>query len=805
MAIRVKTGASTWSNVTELRVKTALGTWSDVIKGRVKTAANVWSDFFTATITPSIASTVTISRNNATYPSTLTGTNFSWTNSTSLTYVFQASSDNINFTNITSATSIANPSSSSSNTVTYALTLSDFPAFTSYFRFVVTAVNSTYSTSATSTSSSVSVLQPAPINTVQPTITPSTGTEGVTEYSVNSNGTWDPVDTDGVYEYLWQSFDTPTYVSAPGTNNLSTYTPPSNFLALGYQSPIRCRVTATNASGSTSAVSSNTAAVVSANTVPGAPQNLQRTTGNGGSKTFTWSAPASDGGAAITSYQFNLNSSGWFTTSSSTSQSLTLAAGSNVFQVRAVNSVGGGTAASTGIFVVPTINSGPSASSITSSSATISWTSSNQESYSLSIPGAPSTPYGGSTATSRSITSLSSSTSYTPTLTITSSTGDTATTTGSAFTTTVSPPATPTITYSSVTFSSFTVSWSSSGATSYNVSVYESVSGASVFSASGTTATTVSPTGLKPNFSYSTTVTAINAGGTASNTVSQTTSLGPALTPTFGANSSTVGGFTGSVTNYDANYTFGIATSVGSVSFSSPSGSTRAFTVSGLSSGQSATVTVTTSRTGYSNGSAQTAGSATVVQYTVTWNAMGGTGGGSTTQNAGVAHTAPSPGTRTGFTFNAYYDTPSFDFTYGPIASGGSFTPPSSITMYARWTAVANTVPGTVNSLTATSSLSGTNLNWSASWSAPSSDGGSAITGYRIYVERAGSSSGPWLATTTQSPAGTGAFTQASPRLVSSATTSVSGRVTGTSATWIRVWVAAVNSVGTGSYTSAVG
>lgn len=117
----------------------------------------------------------------------------------------------------------------------------------------------------------------------------------------------------------------------------------------------------------------------------------------------------------------------------------------------------------------------------------------------------------------------------------------------------------------------------------------------------------------------------------------------------------------------------------------------------------------------------------------------------------------------------------------------------------------AATVPGTVNSLTASSLLSGSNLNWSASWSAPSSNGGSDITGYRIYVERAGSSSGPWIATTTQSPAGTGAFTQASPRLVSSATTSVTGRVTGTAATWIRVWVAAVNAIGTGTYTSAIG
>jgi hypothetical protein len=558
--------SNTWRSIASLRVNVS-GTWRTVTNGYVN-VAGTWRTFFTSALTPSIAFPVEISRNNATYPSTLTGTNYNWTNSTSLTYVFQKSSDDVNFTDIGSPASIANPSSGSSNTVTYALTLSDFPAFTSYFRFVVTAVNSTYSTSATSTSGSVSVNRPAPINTVAPTISPSSGTEGVTTYSVTSNGTWDPDDADGTYAYLWQSFDTPTYVSAPGTNNLSTYTPPSNFLSSGYLSPIRCRVTATNASGSTAAFS-NTATVASAAptggsvtlspsgsqfqgtiltasttgwsgspssynvriyasasnppttsstlkassggsssvtytispsdassgfffkafatasngsgasvevgsnvvtsvafTAPSAPQNLQRTTGNGGSKTFTWSAPASNGGAAITSYQYNLNSSGWFTTSSSTSQSLTLAAGSNVFQVRAVNSVGGGTAASTGIFVVPTINSGPSASSITTTSATVSWTSSNQESYSLSIPGAPSTPYGGATATSRSITGLASGTSYTPTLTITSSTGDTATTTGVAFATSTAPPvniSAPTISPTSGTAGVTTYSITSNG------------------------------------------------------------------------------------------------------------------------------------------------------------------------------------------------------------------------------------------------------------------------------------------------------------------------------------------------------
>jgi hypothetical protein len=112
----------------------------------------------------------------------------------------------------------------------------------------------------------------------------------------------------------------------------------------------------------------------------------------------------------------------------------------------------------------------------------------------------------------------------------------------------------------------------------------------------------------------------------------------------------------------------------------------------GLSANTSYTITViVTSSTG-DTASATHSFTTLAVQYTVTWNANGGTGGGSTTQNAGVAHTAPSPGTRSGFTFSSYNDTPSGDFLYGPIASGGSFTPPSSITMYARWAAIVPNV-----------------------------------------------------------------------------------------------------------------
>ena len=79
-----------------------------------------------------------------------------------------------------------------------------------------------------------------------------------------------------------------------------------------------------------------------------------------------------------------------------------------------------------------------------------------------------------------------------------------------------------------------------------------------------------------------------------------------ALTPTFGTPSATADGFTVQISNYSTDYTWGKSTTAGTVSISS----NGLITVTGLTSGQSATVTVTTTRTGYDNGSAQVSGGA---------------------------------------------------------------------------------------------------------------------------------------------------------------------------------------------------
>ena len=150
---------------------------------------------------------------------------------------------------ITSSPSISLSYSGTSSPITVAGSYAVNQAYT--FTMSATNANGTSGTSAASNSVTPNAVS-APVNTVAPVVTPSSGTAGTTTYS-STTGSWNNSPTS--YSYQWQSFDTPTFITAPGTSTNSTYTPPSNFFALGYLSPIRCRVTATNAAGSTQAFS----------------------------------------------------------------------------------------------------------------------------------------------------------------------------------------------------------------------------------------------------------------------------------------------------------------------------------------------------------------------------------------------------------------------------------------------------------------------------------------------------------------------------------------------------------------------
>lgn len=120
----------------------------------------------------------------------------------------------------------------------------------------------------------------------------------------------------------------------------------------------------------------------------------------------------------------------------------------------------------------------------------------------------------------------------------------------------------------------------------------------------------VTVSGLAGSQSATVTVTTIRTGYyTGSRSVTGTASapgIKPALTPTFGAVSSVAGGFNVQVTNYDPLYSWTASASPGSATISS----TGACSVTGLGVGASSTLTVSTSRPGYNNGSNTVRGSA---------------------------------------------------------------------------------------------------------------------------------------------------------------------------------------------------
>ena len=102
------------------------------------------------------------------------------------------------------------------------------------------------------------------------------------------------------------------------------------------------------------------------------------------------------------------------------------------------------------------------------------------------------------------------------------------------------------------------------------------------------------------------TVLAVRSGEVDSGTIKVNSPTGAALTPSFASPSSTADGFIVQVSNHDSDYTWAVNTSEGSVSISG----SGLITVTGLTPGLSATVTVTTSRTGYAVGTANVSGTA---------------------------------------------------------------------------------------------------------------------------------------------------------------------------------------------------
>lgn len=138
---------------------------------------------------------------------------------------------------------------------------------------------------------------------------------------------------------------------------------------------------------------------------------------------------------------------------------------------------------------------------------------------------------------------------------------------------------------------------------------------------------------------------------------------------------------------------------------------------------------------GTNNYGSFTVGSNTVIstpyvatQYTVTWDANGGTGGTTTTFDAGTAHSAPAA-TRSGYTLSNWRN-PQTGGDPIFVSAGGTYTPTASITFWAQWTAVVVSAPsggtatstpstgtaGTTTYVGSTSGWSGSPTSYTYSW-----------------------------------------------------------------------------------------
>ena len=199
---------------------------------------------------------------------------------------------------------------------------------------------------------------------------------------------------------------------------------------------------------------------------------------------------------------------------------------------------------------------------------------------------------------------------------------------------------TPSVSATSNTLKSIDVSWTTvANSTSYTINIYNSAGSTLLSSKTGVTtlSTTVTASdyaSIADGTSYQISVTAVGSGlyltSTESTKVSVTT-LWPGTTPAFGSLNTNGNGFNMNIGNADTNYTYTATTTAGYVTLGTPGTNAYAFFVTGLDGGQSATVTITATRTGYVTQSASTTQSASAAPASVSCSPTTTSSGGYTT------------------------------------------------------------------------------------------------------------------------------------------------------------------------------
>ena len=264
----------------------------------------------------------------------------------------------------------------------------------------------------------------------------------------------------------------------------------------------------------------------------------------------------------------------------------------------------------------------------------------------------------------------------------------------------------------------------------------------------------ITVTGLAPGQSATVTVSTSKTDFAPASWAATGTALSAGLVPTFSSPTASGSGFAVNVTNYDASFAWSVTSSAGSVTRGTPTGGTLPITVSGLSSGGSATLTVTTTRSGYASGASSVMGVAPTLPAAITpaFSAPVAAAGGFTVNltnysrlyawsfstTAGSVSQGRRSGSRLSVTVTGLAAGQAATLTATTTRSGYSSTS-SSVS------GKAGEVPSAPSSVVVT--LSGSNLK--VTWTGSAVNGGSAITGYTATAFTAPSGGSPIRACST--------------------------------------------------------
>jgi uncharacterized protein (TIGR03437 family) len=549
-----------------------------------------------------------------------------------------------------------------------------------------------------------------------------------------------------------------TVTASPGGLTVAGFGGPLTVTGLANGIAYTFTVTATNSAG-TGPGSSVSNSVIPQAGVPGAPQNVSAAAGNG-QATISFSPPASNGGAAITNYTVTASPGGFI--ASGAFSPLTISGLNNgtayTFTVTATNSAGTGPGSSASNSATPQANV-PGAPQGVSATA-----GDGQATISFSAPasngGAPiihftvtSSPGGlivsGATGP-LTITGLINGTAYTFTVTATNSAG---TGPGSSASNSVTPQATVPGAPRNVSAAassgqatiSFTAPTSTGGSAITGYTITSSPGGLTVSGPAGP----LTITGLTNGTVYTFTVTATNSAGTGpgstSNSVTPQSSVGvpgaPRNLSAAGGNAQATISFTPPASNGGApiiEYT--VTSTPGGFTASGPAGP---LTIVGLTNGIAYTFTVTATndagtgpRSSVSNSITPRANVPGAPQ-----NVAAGAGDG----QASISFLPPASDGGTAILFYTVTSSPGGFSVSGPasplslkgLLNGRGYTFTVTATNNAgtgpgssasnRVTPSGN-VPGAPLNVAAT----GGNLQAAISFSAPDSDGGSAILYYTV-------------------------------------------------------------------------